>query len=70
MTMSPFAGKPVEPALPRHFSAAVMTELTLEPATPGETMSSRKLTVDAELEPCSATHSGIFCTRLIPPTGW
>ena len=68
MTVSPFAGKPAEPALPPH-AAAVTTELTLEPAKPGETMSSRKLTVDAELEKLQRETFGYFLHETNPANG-
>ena len=64
--MSPFVGKPVEPALPPH---ALTTDLTSEPAKPDETMSSRKLTVDAELEKLQRETFGYFLHETNPANG-
>jgi hypothetical protein len=66
MTVNPFAGKPTEPALPLH---AFMTELTSEQAKPDETMSSRKLTVDAELEKLQRDTFGYFLHETNPANG-
>ena len=49
--------------------AATVTNEFAGSGKPGETMSSRKLTVDAELEKLQLD-SNTFCMRRIQPTGW
>jgi hypothetical protein len=68
MKLSPLARKPPEPTPPPH-TVAVTTEFTPEPANPGETMSSEKLAVDAELEKLQRETFGYFLHETNPANG-